>query len=258
MDIQDNTNGVKTTELSLRILEELKNMDQARIEEISGALDIAPSTVHRHLQTLERNGYVVNEGSFYRLGFQFLTMGGYVRARTGAYDLAKESVEKLADQTQERVQFEVEEMGERIFIHTETGEHAVEADGTIGRRGPLHCSSAGKAILASLPKDRVVEIIESRGLNSVTENTITDREELFDELEQIRDEGVAFSYEESTPGLRAVGASVKLPNGQVLGGISVSGPAHRMQGNVFHEEIPGKVRGIAQELELNIKYAKNV
>lgn len=249
---------VRTTETSLKLVEALRKLDTARIDELGEELDIAPSTVYRHLKTLRKHGYVVKEADFYRLGLQFLTIGGYVRDRKGEYELAKEAAEDLAQQTQERVQFEVEEQGERVFIHTATGEHAVQAKGTIGRRGPLHCSAAGKAILAELPDPRVMEIIEQHGLESVTENTITDTDTLLNELEEIRERGIAFNFEESTIGLRAAAASVKTPDGEVLGALSVSGPAHRMEERRLKEEIPNTLRGLAQELELNIKYSKQV
>lgn len=249
---------VRTTETSLEIVEALHELEEARIDEVVEQVDVGASTVHRHLNTLRKYGYVVKEGDFYRLGLQFLTIGGYVRDRRPEYHLAKEMCESLADQTAERVQFEVEERAERVFVHTAIGDHAVRAEGTIGRRGPLHCSSAGKAILSVFPDERIREIIESKGLEAVTKHTITDPDELFEEIDVIRERGIAFNREESTEGLRAVAAPVTMPNGQVLGALSVSAPTHRFQGEQFTETVPNTVRGAAQELELNIKYSKFV
>lgn len=256
MGRHENPAPVKTTEHSLRIIDILQELDGARIDEVTDHLDIAPSTAHRHLQTLKRYGYVMKEGDFYYLGLEFLNKGGYVRTQNPAYDLAKKAVDALAEKTQERVQFEVEENGLRYFLFTATGEQAVEADAIIGKKGPLHCSSAGKAILAELPDWRVQEIIQQHGLPKITEKTITDGEELSKELEEIRERGVAFNRGESTPELCAVASVVTSPRGSVLGAISVSGPAHRMKGELFEEKIPDLIRGATQELELNIKYSK--
>ena len=247
--------GVKTTETSLQIIEVLMETGSIRIEELADRLDIAPSTAHRHLQTLRRFGYVVESSGDYRLGLQFLTVGGHVRASRNAYDLAHDAVVELTEQTKERVQFLVEEQGQRVYLYTETGENAVRANAKIGRRGPLHCSAAGKAILAKLPVPRVESIIEEHGLPRVTENTITDPDVLFEELEAIREVGYAFNREESTLGLHAVAAPVTEIGDGVIGALSVSGPAHRLDGKRFTEEIPDLVRGVAQELDLNIKYS---
>lgn len=248
------TSEVKATETSLEIIEALSDLEGGRINELANHLDLAPSTVHRHLSTLRNRNYVTKEGDTYVLGTQFLTLGGYIQDREYGYRLAKPKVEQLADQTDERAQFMVEENGQRIYIHTAVGEHAVRTDARIGKRGCLHCSAGGKAILAHLPEHRVEEIIEQWGLPSVTEHTITDRETLFEQLRQIRKREVAFNYEESTARLNAVGTAVKRPDGRVLGALSVAAPAHRFKGTRFKDEIPDLALGVANELELNIEY----
>lgn len=246
---------VQTTETSLQIVEELLDAGPLPLNEIADLVDISPSTAHRHLQTLRKRGYIINEGGQYKLGLQFLTVGGRVRNSRSSYSLAKDAVHELAERTQERVQFEVEEQGERVFLFTQAGDQAVRANAKIGRRGPLHCSAAGKALLAGLPDSRVQEIIRSQGLPQITENTITDPDELMEELETIRNNGIAFNYEESTVGLHAVAASITKPNREVLGALSVSGPSYRLKDERLTEEIPDLVRGVAQEVELNIKYS---
>jgi len=251
----EKTAAVQTTETSLRIIEALMELKEARIEDVAEFLEIAPSTAHRHLQTLQKYGYVVNKGGFYQLGLQFLSVGGHIRNNDPAFDLVKDAVYELAEQTNGRVQFEVLEQGERIFLFTTTSKNAVQGDAKIGKRGPLHCSAAGKALLAELPEPRVHQIIETEGLPPITENTITNTDELLAELETIRERGIAFNREESTIGFHAVASSVTKPEGTVLGAISVAGPANRLNGERFTEEIPNIVRGVAQELELNIKYS---
>lgn len=248
--------GVKATETSLAIIQALYDLEGGRINELAEYLDLAPSTVHRHLSTLRGRDYVTKEGDTYVLGMQFLTMGGSIQNREYGYRLAKTQVEQLATETDERAQFIVEENGQRIYVHTAAGQRAVRTDAHLGKRGCLHCSAAGKALLAYLPEQRIDEIVEQWGLPPVTENTITDREALFEELERIRKREVAFNYEESTPGLNAVGTPVKRPDGRVLGALSVSGPAHRFKGAWFEEEITDLILGVANELELNIEYTK--
>lgn len=250
----DDTEYVKTTETTFRIVELLQERDSARVGEIADAMDLSDSTVHRHLQTLQKYGYAVEDGGHYRLGLQFLSVGGPVRKRKREYKLAKEAVEELADKTEERVQFEVPEQGERVFLFTAVGDRAVHIHGDIGKRGALHTSAAGKAMLAAMPDSRVEDIIERKGLPRRTDNTITDPETLFAELEEIRETGIAFNREETHEGIRAVGANIALPSGELLGAISVSGPAHRLSGAKFEEELPHTVRGITQELELNVQY----
>lgn len=247
--------GLQTTETSFQIVTALKEMDGGRVTEIASHLDMAPSTVHSHLSTLEANEYVVKEGDIYLLGLKFLNLGEYVRNRSDSYALAKEKVKDLAEETSGRAHFVVEEHGRGVYLYTSTGKHAVKAYSSVGKRVQLHVAASGKSILAFLPEHRVNEIIDRWGLPAETENTITDRETLFDELEQIREQGYAFNREEHLQGINAVGAPVLTDNGQVIGAFSVSGPVHRMKGDWFEEELTNAVLGASNELELNITYS---
>lgn len=247
-------NVVRTTETTLDLVDELIERDGARIDDLSQHLDLAPSTVHRHLETLRKRGYVVKEAGVYRVGLRFLTIGGIARNRQSEGQMVENYVEQLAEETGERAQFVVEETGQRVFLYRRVGENAVLGDGNIGKRGELHCSSAGKAILAEFSDERVREVIDRQGLPAYTENTITDSEALFEELETIRDQGYSVNREESAKGFHAVGVSVTSPDDNVLGALSVSGPAHRLNEDRINDEIPDIVRGTAQELELKIEY----
>ncbi|WP_343067776.1 IclR family transcriptional regulator [Halobellus ruber] len=149
----------------------------------------------------------------------------------------------------------VEEYRKGIYLHREQGENAVEVDSYTGHRVHLHSTALGKAILAELPRERVEEIIDQHGLPATTENNITEREELFDRLDQIREQGVAFDDEERLPGLRCVARAVTDNNCEVHGAISVSGPSSRMQGSRYDEEIPQKLEEVTNIVSLNMGYS---
>lgn len=245
---------VSTLDTALSIVHAIESNGESTLSEIATELDISTSTVHRHLNTLRKHDYLVREGTEYRLGMRFLTLGGQVQTNKQVFDLAKQKVDQLAAETGERVQFVVEENGLRYYLYTQSGENAVQTDASIGKSGPLHKNASSKAILAELPKERVEEIIDQHGLSASTEQTITDREELFAELDTIRESGVAFNNEEATPGLRAVGAAVCDPDGAPAGSLSISGPAHRFKGDLYREELPNLVLAAANELELKLAY----
>lgn len=254
MEHKDN-GGLKTTETSLQIISCLKELEGGRVTEVAKAVNMAPSTVHNHLTTLEKNEYVIKEGDIYKLGLKFLNLGEYVRGRSDAYDFVKEKVEKLAEETGGRCHFVVEEHGYGVYLYTSSGEQAVKAYSSVGKRLPLHVAAAGKAILSNLEDWQVEEILDRRGLSRETTNTITDRERLFNELSEIQERGYAFNREEHLNGIKAVGAPVKGVDNRVIGAFSVSGPAHRMKGEWFEKELPNIVLGVSNELELNLQYS---
>lgn len=244
-----NRGRVKAVDTTLDIIQYIHQVSSASITEVADAVGIGTSTAHRHLTTLHERGYVTVEENEYTLSLRFLTHGGRRREALPANDLINRKVRQLGENTSERVQFITEEHGERVYMYTHAGLDAVKTDATIGKRGPLHVSAAGKAILANLPTIRQEQILS-------TESTIEGEKlsALYDELGNIEKRGYAFNDEESTPGLRAVGVPVLYESNEVLGAISVSGPANRLTGEYFREELPNLLLGTVNEVELNIEY----
>ncbi|WP_430540827.1 IclR family transcriptional regulator [Natrialbaceae archaeon AArc-T1-2] len=245
---------LKTVVRTFEIVEFIKDREGARVLEVSEHFDLPNSTVHSYLASLHELGYLVKDGDEYHVGLQFLHVGGHAATRHRAYQMARPKVKELAMETNERAQFIVEEFGYGIYLHMETGDNAVETDVRIGKMASLHTTSAGKAILAHLPEEQVMRIVDRYGLSKRTENTITDPDALLEELETIRDRGYAYNDGERITGMRAVGVPITDVEDDVVGALSVSGPAHRMKGNWYEKEIPDLLLGTANELELNLTY----
>lgn len=246
--------SVKSIETMFHIVEALIDRDGARVTELAEELGLAKSTVHRQLSTLCSLGYAVKEDEEYHVGLRFLAIGEHARNRTEVSQLAPPLVEQLAEETGERAQFIVEEHGRGVFLHIAEGERSVRADRRPGKLRYLHSGASGKAILSQMSDERVREVIDRWGLPAETDDTITDEDELFEELERIRDRGYATNKEESITGLWALGVPVVV-DGEPIGAFSLSGPRYRLDREWFHEELPNLLRGTANELELKLEYS---
>lgn len=249
---------IKTTRTVFDIVEYILRNGQSGVTAVANGLGMSKSTVHAHLVTLERLGYLVNEGGEYRLGLQFLTLGGQAQ-QTGRYrklyNVAKPEIDDLAATTDERAQLVVEERGSGFYLYQARGSRAVIADSCIGSVAPLHTTAAGKSILAGYSDERIETIIEERGLDEGTEDSITDAETLFQEIETVRERGIAFDRGERVPGIRCVSAPVETDDGEVLGAVSVSVPKKRARGEFFDDELPELVRNAARVIALNAVYS---
>ena len=245
---------VKASETSFAIIETLDQLERAGISEVANELSIAKSTAHKHLQTLERCEYVVREDGKYKLSLKHLKYGKHVLSKVDIAQKSQPVIDHLAEETGEAVWTAIEEHGRAVYVNKALGERAVPSRGGIGERIELHSAAIGKALLAGLPQERVDEIIERHGLPQLTPNTITDREVLQEELEEIREEGVAYNDSESLKGLRAVASPVEY-DGELKGAIAIVGTANRMKGEYFEEELPDLVRGAANEIELKLAYS---
>jgi DNA-binding IclR family transcriptional regulator len=143
-------NTIKSAEKLFRIVDTLVELEGAGVTELADHLGLPKSSVHNYLQTMVHGGYAVKKGETYHAGLRFLTIGGHLREQDEAFQLSRPIVEDLAEQTNERAQFIVEENGRGIFIHRAAGERAIDAGTRIGKRIWLHSTGAGKAILAHM------------------------------------------------------------------------------------------------------------
>lgn len=252
-----NTKGggtVKSVDTAFAIIEKIEEMDRAGVSEIAGELSIAKSTAHKHLKTLERKEYLVRENDKYRLSLKHLKFGRHALDKVEISKAAEPVIEHLAEETGEAVWVAIEEHGRAVYVNKALGDRAVPSRGGIGNRIHLHSASMGKALLAAHSDERVDEIINRHGLPELTEKTIANRGQLLEELEEIRERGVAFNDGESLKGLRAIASSVE-HDGEVMGAVAIVGTENRMKGDYFREEIPDLVRGAANEIELKLAYS---
>jgi len=254
---QQDDDGIRVgaTATAFRVIEAVKQLDSPGVSEVARSLEMPKTTAYDHLETLCELGYVTPTEDGYRVGARFLDLGGYARKQMKIYQVGKPEVAELASKTGEHANLMIEEHGLGIFLYKSKGEKAVQLDTYAGHHVLLQTTALGKAILAHLPEERVDEIIEQYGFSQITENTITDRERLKEELETIRDRGYATDHEERVEGMWCVAAPIIKSDGIVAGALSVSGPKNRMEGERFEEELPEQVLRSANVVEVNLTYS---
>jgi DNA-binding IclR family transcriptional regulator len=236
------------------VIESLRRRNGATVTELAEDLDIAKSTAHAHLSALEQQEFLVKDGQTYRLSLRFLDLGIHVRSQIELTQVAEPLLSKLAEETGEAVWLITEEHGLAVYLDKSMGENALQIQSSIGERSHLHYLAAGKSLLAYLPRDDVETIIRRRGLPEKTDDTITDPDELLEELDEIRDRGYAFNENEEIDGVRGVGAPV-CADGRAIGALGIGAPENRLRGDRFREEVPNHLLGATNEIELRLTYS---
>lgn len=249
------TNPVGATRMTLRVLEGLEELSGANLTELADHLGEPMSTIHNHLETLREKNYVIREDNNYYLGLRFMELGERRRHNYSVYSMGKDEVERIAKETGELVNLAVEENGEVVYLALAKGEDAISTDTFAGKRVSMHSTALGKAMLAWMSEDRVSEIIDTHGLPSVTEHTITEPEVLFEELETIKKRGFAIDHEERGHGINCAAVPIlHRDKGDVEGAISVSGPLKRMGENRMTGEIIEELQSSANVMEIELSY----
>lgn len=251
---REGSNYVEATQKSIGVLRFLKEQGPATLSEIAAGTDSAKSTVYRHLRTLEDAGYLVETDDGYRIGGLYLDYGIEAQRSHPLYDAGKPKVDALAEKVGEKVWLVAEENGYAVYLYKQSGEELYRSFTRVGYRGHLHAFSAGKVILAQLTKREVNEILDRRGLPAYTERTITDREELFAELDRIRQQGYALHLQEAVDGGNAISVPIQREDGSPVGSVCVAGPAHRLNESYLRSELSDLLLGTKNEIELSMKY----
>jgi len=109
--------------------------------------------------------------------------------------------------------------------------------------------------MAQLPERRVREIVDDKGFVKRTENTITDTDRLFKELETIRERGFAINDQERIKLEMGLGVPIVDPDdGGPIGALSISAPSQRWNRNDLVDELADHLMEVKTELELSIAY----
>ncbi|EHK84175.1 IclR family transcriptional regulator [Saccharomonospora azurea] len=195
---------------------------------ISRALGLSKAVVYRILQSLVSRELLATDPdvSGYRLGPAAVALGASALRRFDARVAAAPVLRRLCDQTGETTTLSGLVGDERVYLQQFESPREIKMTVDIGRRFPLHAGSSGKVILACLPEERR-EAILADDLATLTDRTVTSRDELRDQLTQIAEEGVAVSLGERQSGAGSVAAALFGPDGEIHGAISICGPEYR-------------------------------
>lgn len=247
--MSNNSNALKSVQRSFRILEFIRDNEPVSLTQISEALEMSKSTIHRHLSTLIEIGYLVREDRKYRVSFEFLSYANRIHLRDPSYPMIKRKMRDLAETSEELIQFTTHEEGRLVYLFKQTGRNGLVSRSDARTFRPLHSTAGGKAILSTWSHSEVEEYIDRHGLDDVTEHTITDPDVLFDELEEVRERGYATNREETVEGLGAVSVPIEDQEDGIIGALGISGPINR----VGDGEYVQLLLDAKKELELNIR-----
>lgn len=219
---------------TLAVLEALS--EHARITDIAHATGLPKPTVHRILQTLVRRGYARPSGDgVYLGGPRMLTVAGRFLQRLDLPVLLRPLLRDLQERTGWTVHLALLSGDEAVYVDKLEGAKPYHLASRVGMGLPLHSTSIGKSILASLPEAEVRQLLSRAGTPSRTANTLTSVDDLLVELRRTRDRGWAEDHEENEAGVCAVGAPVVDHTGRCVGAVSAAALVHHMSAEAAKE-----------------------
>lgn len=210
--------------------------DKLSITQIADKLDTNPSSLYPILHTLEEFDYLHrSKDKRYSLGMIFVKKGRCVLERLNLSTEARSEIKALRDETQKTVHLGY--INENKIVYVDKVEsRGVKLYSSPGKTAPLHATALGKAILAHLSSDRLAELLDNLELTSHTKNTITSREKLRQELQNIRAQGYAIDDEEFEEGIRCIASPIYRHDGEVKSAISLTSLAAQLPEELLKEK----------------------
>jgi DNA-binding IclR family transcriptional regulator len=236
---------VRSLERSLKVLDMLIEADAdpvirgrgVTVQAIAAEIDVHKTTVLRLLRTMTVAGYAApapDGGHGYVVGPALRRNGDLPGGIERLKEVARPFLEELVARTGECAHAAVADGGRVLVIDdVETDKPLRVVPGT-GRHVALHCTSAGKCLLAyglaELPA----------ALPQRTARTITNPDALRAHLADVRANGYAFDDEENDPHTRCISAPVFDATGSAVGVVGIDAPSVRLT----FERLPEAARDV--------------
>jgi IclR family KDG regulon transcriptional repressor len=247
---------VQSVERTLDIIEALSaNRIGIGVTELSKALNLHKSTVHRLLTTLMVRKYVEqdSESGKYRLSVKLFELGNAVLSKLNMRAHALPFLRELRGRCRETVQLSIVDQNEVLFIDVLESPEKIGVKAQIGERAPLYCTAPGKAWLAGLPDERLYEVMRGVELKGLTPSTMTNFDALKVQLAVVKETGVSHDTGEYDPDLRGVAAAIKNYRGRVIACISIAVPASRFSEPSF-QELAKSVKETSDKISYSVGY----
>jgi len=215
---------------AIRLFELIAESGPYRFSEIESLTGLPKGTLHRLLNELcdERLVSFEEKTNLYRAGFRVLEIANYVWSRSDIRSLANDQLLGLGALTNETVQLAVHADTQMVIIDHVESQESVRLSISVGTQVPVYCTSLGKVMLAWCSQLQQDEILSRISFARLTANTITDIDDLRQELTEISNRGFAIDSEEQFAGSGSIAAPIVDHTGRAVASVSITAPTFRV------------------------------
>jgi DNA-binding IclR family transcriptional regulator len=215
------------------------------------------TTVNRIASKLVNRGYLKKLGrrKGYQLGSKILEFKRVSNNKVNLKNTVYPFLVKLARQIDETITFMTWDGVDSMHIAVIPSVHMLKItpEEWVPTGVALHYTASGKAILANMSDQEFKKYCSSVPMKANTPNTIIDSEDLKNQLLIIRQEGIAYNFEEHNMGENSVASIVKDGEGNVVGSVVVIGPSSRLTRAKMRQFAP-EIRRVANDISSELGY----
>jgi DNA-binding IclR family transcriptional regulator len=228
------------------------------VREVARLTNLSASVCGRLMSGMKNWGVLTQNSvtKAYAIGPKPLRWAEIYSANLDIRNVAFPFINELLFVSKETISLYILDNDERLCIERMESAQNVRIVARIGRRLPLYAGSAGKVLLAFLPKNRQEEIIKKTEFIPFTEQTVIDPQKLRDELKIIKKQGYAFSNGEWVADAAGVAAPIFDHKGDIIAAITISGPSNRFTTSAVNVHIVSVLKS-AERISRELGYIGN-
>lgn len=191
------------------------------ISDVSKQTGLDRATARRCLLTLHAEGYADYNGKFFTLTPRTLRLGMGAIAALPLPQLVQPWLDQLTDQIGESCSVSILDGMEIVYLARAAQKRVMSIGLMPGSRLPAHCTSMGRVLLAALPREEAVAIVEASDLAPRTKQSVTDPAEVMEHIDQIRAQGYAMIDQEIEIGLRSIAVPLTNERDKVVAALNI-------------------------------------
>jgi len=214
---------VQSVHRAIEILKLLSDKSPLTVSEIGRLIQTPKTTCFMILQTLEDDGLIERmEDGKYRTGSGLFDLVFGSQFLNVLRNVGTPLLQELSSNTKMTSHLAVKEGLETVYVAKVDGPGFVQFSTFVGQRIPLYLSGVGKAYMMNMSNESIIKMFPEEKFSSRYANTIANRTQLLEQIEEARVNGYAFEDEEGELGIRCVGVPIINSRGHTLGAISVT------------------------------------
>lgn len=230
MDADRPRDTIPTNLRLLMVLEEIARVGiPVTPTEVNANLELPKPTIHRLFATLEEEGFLQRDmdGRTYSPGPRMRVLASSTLSSLRIRTARQAILRRLSREIGETCNIALPDRDSMLYLERVETEWPLRIQLPQGTRVPFHATASGKMYLSTLVPNHLQRYLNATSLTGHTENTITDREALLAELDEIKRNGYALDREEFMPDMIAIAVPILEPNDRLMATLSFHAPTQR-------------------------------
>lgn len=149
-----------------------------------------------------------------------IELGCNIKNENNIFEIIKKHMKNIRNLTNQTCQMGILKDGNVLYLEKIDANNTVQLKSFIGTSYPAYATSLGKALLSNKNK-KELEKLYPKNFDKITENTLNNINELYQQIKQIKKEKIAIEIGEMNPQIECMAIGIEHKN-KIIAAISIS------------------------------------